>query len=310
MAKAAEDYGFHAFWVWDVSLYAKDAYIALTLAAVNTEKIILGPGVSNPLTRHLSITANAIATLDDLSEGRAVLGFGRGAPGSANAVGFPTPRIEIFRENLVRLSALVRGEVLVLDEAVRYRVQSVQRPIPLYLAVWGPRMIQLAGELTDGALIAGPTQKELMGGKMRQVLEAAKAAGRDPRQVEVNLQLTLSTHPDPQMAIDDLRPLIAYQIRRGPLSWEDELPPEHADEVRRIRRQFAYGDSPTSRGTRMGLVSDALVKYVGIVGTEDECRERLADILTLRPDSVTFRLAAGDRMQRLKRLAALVSKVS
>ena len=60
MAKAAEDYGFHAFWVWDVSLYAKDAYIALTLAAVNTEKIILGPGVSNPLTRHLSITANAI----------------------------------------------------------------------------------------------------------------------------------------------------------------------------------------------------------------------------------------------------------
>ena len=264
MAKAAEDYGFHAFWVWDVSLYAKDAYIALTLAAVNTEKIILGPGVSNPLTRHLSITANAIATLDDLSEGRAVLGFGRGAPGSANAVGFPTPRMEIFRENLVRLSALVRGEVLVLDEGVRYRVQSVQRPIPLYLAVWGPRMIQL----------------------------------------------TLSTHPDPQMAIDDLRPLIAYQIRRGPLSWEDELPPEHADEVRRIRRQFAYGDSPTSRGTRMGLVSDALVKYVGIVGTEDECRERLADIFTLRPDSVTFRLAAGDRMQRLKRLAALVSKVS
>ena len=85
VAREAEAMGFSTLCgCGDTPIYTKDAYVALTIAAQATEKIRLGPGVSNPLTRHASVIANGIATLDDLSEGRTVLGMGRGAPGSAN----------------------------------------------------------------------------------------------------------------------------------------------------------------------------------------------------------------------------------
>ena len=149
--------GFSTLWVWDTPIYTKDAYVALTVAAQSTEKIRLGPGVSNPLTRHASVIANGIATLDDLSNGRTVLGMGRGAPGSANAVGFRTESMARFRERLEGLRDLVSGEEVRVGRSGGYRVHAVERRIPIYLSVWGPKMIQMAGEIAEGALIAGPS---------------------------------------------------------------------------------------------------------------------------------------------------------
>ena len=81
VAREAEAMGFSTLWVWDTPIYTKDAYVALTVAAQATEKIRLGPGVSNPLTRHASVIANGIATLDDLSDGRDSIGDGEGGAG-------------------------------------------------------------------------------------------------------------------------------------------------------------------------------------------------------------------------------------
>ena len=162
VAREAEAMGFSTLWIWDTPIYTKDAYVALTVAAQATEKIRLGPGVSNPLTRHISVIANSIATLDDLSEGRVVLGMGRGAPGSANAVGFPTESMARFRERLLDLRDLVSGEEVKVGESGGYRVHAVERRIPIYLSVWGPKMIEMAGELSEGALIAGPSDTEAM----------------------------------------------------------------------------------------------------------------------------------------------------
>ena len=73
--------GFSTLWVWDTPIYTKDAYVALTVATQATERIRLGPGVSNPLTRHASVISNGIATLDDLSDGRDSVGDGEGGTG-------------------------------------------------------------------------------------------------------------------------------------------------------------------------------------------------------------------------------------
>ena len=307
IAKAAEIYGFNTLWLWDTPLYTKDAYIALTVAALNTKKILLAPGVSNPLTRHLSITANAIATLDDLSDGRAVLGFGNGAPGSTNALGYPTPHLNQFRESLQRLGALMRGEEVVIDDKTRYSILSVQRPIPIYVAAGGPRMLKVCGELTNGALIAVPAQRELIARQIQHVYEGAKAVGRNQREVAVNVMLMVSIHPDPQVAINHLKPDTSYVVIRNPVRWgESEELPEYAEIVGRIKRQHDYRTAPSSRGPLAELVPDSLVKYVAIAGTQEECRERLAETLTLQPDEVTFVLNGGDKMQQLENLAAII----
>src|SRR5688572_30261301 len=78
VARTAEDNGFNAAWVIDSQVAMKDVHVALTVAAMATKKLQLGTGVTNPLTRHITVTANAIAGVDEVSGGRALLGLGSG----------------------------------------------------------------------------------------------------------------------------------------------------------------------------------------------------------------------------------------
>ena len=304
VAREAEAMGFSALWIWDTPIYTKDAYVALTVAAQATEKIRLGPGVSNPLTRHISVIANSIATLDDLSEGRVVLGMGRGAPGSANAVGFPTESMARFRERLLDLRDLISGQEVKVGESGGYRVHAVERRIPIYLSVWGPKMIEMAGELAEGALIAGPSDTEAMASKIRGLRGAAEAAGRGTGEVEGHVQLTISWDDDPAAAIERVRPVVTYQLRRAPANWQEETPEPLQDEVAAIRGAKSFGRSPSAG--EGGLASDALVRHAAIVGSVGECREQIREIVALGPEEVTFRLPAEDRMATLKGLGEVV----
>ena len=304
VAREAEAMGFSTLWVWDTPIYTKDAYVALTVAAQATEKIRLGPGVSNPLTRHASVIANGIATLDDLSDGRTILGMGRGAPGSANAVGFRTESMARFRERLEGLRDLVSGEEVRVGQSGGYRVHSVERRIPIYLSVWGPKMIQMAGELAEGALIAGPSDADAMASKIRRLRGAEEAADRCPGEVEAHVQLTISWDDDPAAAIERVRPVVTYQLRRAPASWREETPSLLREEVAAIRGAKSFGRSPSAG--EGGLASDALVRHAAIVGRVAECRERVREIVTLGPEEVTFRLPAENRMATLKGLGEVV----
>ena len=305
VAQEAEAIGFSTLWIWDTTIYTKDAYIALAVAAQATNKIKLGPGVSNPLTRHISVIANGIATLDDLSEGRAVLGVGRGAPGSANAVGFPTESMAQFEARLRALQALMSDEEVEVEGRGGYRVQAVERRVPVYLSVWGPKMTELAGQLTDGALIAGPSDTAAMGLKIRRLREAVEAAGRGTGEVEGHVQLTMSWDNAPSLAIERVRPVVTYQLRRGRLPvGERRLPESLQEEVAAIRASKSFGRAPSGGGE--GLASDALVRHAAIVGTVEECRERVREIVRLGPEEVTFRLPTENRMETLKGLGEVV----
>ena len=78
LCREAEDTGFEWLGVADSQSVFRELYVALTLAALHTRRVRLGPLVTNPLTRHLVVTASAIASVDELSGGRAVLGLGSG----------------------------------------------------------------------------------------------------------------------------------------------------------------------------------------------------------------------------------------
>src|ERR671922_2813060 len=70
--------GFDWLGVADSQSVFREMYVALTITALNTSRVRLGPLVTNPLTRHLVVTASAISTIDELSGGRAMLGIGSG----------------------------------------------------------------------------------------------------------------------------------------------------------------------------------------------------------------------------------------
>ncbi len=306
-AGAVEDLGFNSLWVWDTPLYTKDAYTALTLAALGTKRILLGPGVSNPVTRDVATMVNAMSTLDDLSDGRAVFGFASGGHGAVNALGYTAPKFAQFRELLSRARTLLKGEEVVVDESIRYAVNAVRRPIPIYTASAGPRMLKLSGELADGVLLAGSNDLGIVVQNMAHFYEGAKTAGRREEDVKVNIQVTVSCNPDLQVAINDLKKLVTYLVlRRAP----NTFPEEFVQAIQRIQDNFNYRTSPSAFGSEvLNFVPDALVNHMAIAGTEEECLEHLRKIVDLKPDEITFRLLSTGRLDRLKQLAALVSKL-
>src|SRR5207248_6729970 len=109
LARVAEESGFETVYVGDSQMIWNDVWIALAACALATERVGLGPGVTNLVTRHPAVTANAATSLNMVSGGRAVLGLGAGDSAVRTAGLSPTP-LAVLRERLPVVRALLEGE--------------------------------------------------------------------------------------------------------------------------------------------------------------------------------------------------------
>src|SRR6185369_6140679 len=137
LCRDAEDAGFDLLGVADSQSVFREMYVALTLAALNTARVRLGPLVTNPLTRHLVVTASAVSSVDELSGGRAILGLGSG-DSAIYTIGAPPATLAGLEDATVTLGRLTAGEA-VEREGRTLRVQRSTRRVPVYLAAEGPK---------------------------------------------------------------------------------------------------------------------------------------------------------------------------
>src|SRR5712692_7522666 len=132
VARTAEEQGFDAAWVIDSQVVMKDVHVALTVAAMATSKIHLGTGVTNPLTRHITVTANAIAGVDEVSGGRALLGLGSG-DSAVFPLGWKPAPITDMRRFLRETRQFLTGHEVTMDGRP-VRLAGVTRPVPIFVA--------------------------------------------------------------------------------------------------------------------------------------------------------------------------------
>jgi len=155
LASLAESLGYRRCWVYDEGLVTRDVYVTLAAIALATERIRLGPGITNPYVRHPGVTAAAIATLDELSGGRAFVGVGAGGGLTLDPLGIRRHRpLTAVREMVVALRDLFDGRTVDTEGAVSsFKSASIgfARPgIEIIMAGRGPRMTRLGGEVADG----------------------------------------------------------------------------------------------------------------------------------------------------------------
>jgi probable F420-dependent oxidoreductase len=183
LTRQAEAAGFAYGWLFDSHVLWREPYPLLTLMAGVTETMRLGTCVTNPGTREPSVTASALATLDEISGGRMDLGIGRGD--SARRVLGKPPITMADTETAVRvIRALVAGE------HVEYEGTDLHFPwtggwnLPIWIAGYGPMALAMTGRIADGVILqlADP---DLIGWFAGQVRDAASAAGRDPASIRV-----------------------------------------------------------------------------------------------------------------------------
>ncbi|HEX6655825.1 MAG TPA: TIGR03842 family LLM class F420-dependent oxidoreductase [Candidatus Limnocylindria bacterium] len=183
LTKRAEANGFTYGWLFDSHVLWREAYVLLTLMAGVTERMRLGTCVTNPATREPSVTASALATLNELSGGRMELGIGRG-DSARRVLGKPPTTMKTLEEAIGVIRDLVEGR------AVTYEGTELQLPwtghwtLPVWVAGYGPMAISMTGRVADG-LILQLADVDLIRWFSAQLREAEAAAGRPAGSVRV-----------------------------------------------------------------------------------------------------------------------------
>ncbi|WBF08015.1 5,10-methylenetetrahydromethanopterin reductase [Methanothermobacter thermautotrophicus] len=263
LVKLAEDVGFEYAWITD-HYNNKNVYETLALIAEGTETIKLGPGVTNPYVRSPAITASAIATLDELSNGRATLGIGPGDKATFDALGIEWVKpVSTIRDAIAMMRTLLAGEKTE-SGAQLMGVKAVQEKIPIYMGAQGPMMLKTAGEISDGALINASNPKDFEAA-VPLIKEGAESAGKSLSDIDVAAYTCCSIDEDSAAAANAAKIVVAF-IAAGsppPVFERHGLP---ADTGAKFGELLGKGDF----GGAIGAVDDALMEAFSVVGTPEE----------------------------------------
>jgi 5,10-methylenetetrahydromethanopterin reductase len=278
----AESLGFDTAWITDTHLVCRELWVTLTACATATSRIRLGPGITVPHTRHISVTASAIATLHELAPGRLVLGVGTGGSAS-ETMGLSvarTARVATLESMAHALKHLLRGESIRLDTGTDARLAWLPQPvdIPLYLAGSGPRMLDAAGRLGDGAIMYSGVAPWLLEAALACVRAGAQAAGRAPADVDIAIWAPTSIASDRALARDHVRGRVASALRHAfPVKWS----PEDQAVIDQVRAAYDSYQHATAASKHRLLVTDRFVDLMALAGTPDDVREQVQRVASV-----------------------------
>jgi 5,10-methylenetetrahydromethanopterin reductase len=292
LARLSEELGYSHFWYTDVR-FARECYVALAAVALATEKIQIGTGVTDPYSRHPAITAAAIATLDELSNGRAVLGIGIGGAGFKELGIEKTLPIAAMREAVEMIKALLRGErvtsqgkVLSVDGG-KLSFKPVRSDIPVYFATHGAQMTRLAGQIADGVLVANVLQPGAFDFYTGKIDEGLAKAGRQGEAFDIGLRVEACISDDDEAALAVMRRRVASRVMSQYPHWEylAELGVTLPDAFVELARDRPPGADEKAAAILPREAVEAMV----LAGNPQRVAEQLARALTPRVTQITLR---------------------
>ena len=286
-AVAAERLGCSRVWIPDEGLAARECWVTLGAVAAATSSVEIGTGITNAYTRHPGVTAAAVATLDEASNGRAALGIGAGGALALTPLAIERRApITAMRELAATSRALWSGETVDRDGVAGgfrgARLDYGRPDIPIWLAGRGPRVMRLGGELADGFILSF-VHKELIGEHVAVIRGSADEHGR-PRPRLCYMTILATT----DRAREAARASLTFRLVDSPDHVKARIgldPRTEAD----IRRGLSEG-GPAAAAR---FVRDAWVDAFVICGTAEECRAELASLVA-RHSIDEFQVSVND----------------
>lgn len=212
MVQLCEQAGMDAFWYADERFYM-ETYSSLTLCAAHTSQIKLGPGVTDPFSRHPALTAMAIGTLDHFSDGRAVLGLGAGNSGFRELSIQRVHPAQAIRETVQVVNGLLSGERVTIDgQVIKLKNCKLgfepRGPAPVVIASNGQLIIRVAAEIADGVMSSSVLVEPRVSEVLALVEQGLSTSGRPRAAFTVWSRLNLAAHSDTSLAYRALKPHI------------------------------------------------------------------------------------------------------
>ncbi len=282
----ADQLGFHTMWVPDSHLLWREVYILLGAIASHTKRIRLATAVTNPMTRHLTVTSSAFSTLDELSGGRATLGISVG-DSALKTMGLQISTVDNFEASLKMIQSLLKGETVAVPGGDTATISHAKnRNVPVYVASTGPRMLKLAGRMADGVVLMNGVAPDLLKAAIDKVHEGAREANRDPKEVKVVVWAAAHANDEnPSESINAVKYNIARAILRGMPGDVDELTKATAEKV---RAAYNYAQHGSAEADFAALVPDELVPRYTFAGTGADIRKQVDLLRDLGVDEVAF----------------------
>jgi 5,10-methylenetetrahydromethanopterin reductase len=288
----------------DTQCVTLEPYVTLSLCAQRTRTIKLGTGVSNPLTRHPSVTAAAMATLQLVSQGRALLGIGRGDSSLAYLGCAPQP-IDRFEHSLQMIQAYLRGEKVPLEDAAAAvagtrtgfdQVELGLQPpgswlkwlppsyvkVPMEVMVTGPKAIGIAVRAAEQVMFVMGADVGRLRWAVQTAREAAEQAGRDPASLKLGAWLIVRPHTDLEVARRIAKAGVSSSTRFLFINKKIVAPTtdQQQETIKRVARAYdmkAHGLT----GAQTDELDPEFVDQFAVVGSPARCIERIEEIAEL-----------------------------
>jgi len=290
IAKASEEAGLDSVWTGDHLLHfpgrtVPEAWTLLTATAMVTKNVLLGTCVTDPHRYHPAVLAQRLATIDQFSSGRIILGLGAGDAINLEPFGINWNRpVSKLVESAKIMRRLWAGETFSYEgEFGKFRnaflqIKPFQPKVPIYFAAIRPRMLRLTGEMADGWLPLALTPK-MYKKRLKLIEEAARKAGRKPDDIDTGLYVITSVADraeDAYKQIDRVKPVLVPEILKE-AGYDIEFPKEFSS--------YSYLDWMPTREyveylARYGkLVPTEAAKEFCIAGTTQDCIEKMDEFV-------------------------------
>ncbi len=304
-ARRAEELGYESLWIADSG--GPDPFVVAAAAAAVTSRVRIGTAVIPAYTRTPPVISSAAASCAELAPGRFVLGIGAS---SENIVqkwsGIPFARpLSRVRETVGTVRSILAGEKSDFSgrtlESHGYRLQmATPAPaIPIHVGALGPPMLELAGEIADGVTL-NMMPVEAVPKMLEHVRLGAARAGRDPETIEVVARFMVCVTDDPDGARAMMRaffgPYFATSVYNRFVAWCG-----FEQEAAEIRAGWETRDR-----ARVGAaVDDSMIDRIAVIGSAQECRDRLEAFRAAGVTTPMVNPIAGDEASAVAMLEAL-----
>ncbi len=305
LAKVSEQLGFSHIWVGDSHLIWREAYVNMAAVALNTTRVKIGTGVTNPVTRHPSVVASAYATLEEYSPGRVIVGIGLG-DSSVETMGMKPAKLGFFEKTMQQMRDLFAGKEVQLETGKIHLLHPCGHALPLYIAASGPKMLELSGRIADGIIVLVGVADEYIKHALEKIAVGAKAVGRKLEDIQLVLWVPCAVS-DKAAAKDAVKAHVARVVAH-PLPYV--LDPQEQQVLAEIRRTYDYYHHMDQEANHAEVIPDWLVDKFAIAGTVAECRaqiERLKKTGIQQIAIIPYAAPGGSREETLRGFARAMS---
>lgn len=285
MARLADDLGYSHAWFGDSQCLWRETYVTMAAAVEATSRMTLGTGVTNTVTRDLTVLASAWLTLHELSEGRVALGVGAG-DSAVRMVGRSPRRLAEIEHDVTALRSLFAGEAIALAAGGEARMgYGVPANIPVYIAASGPKLLRLCGRIADGVILLAGTDPAFINAGIHEIERGASEAGRKVDDIDIVLWTPAAILDDGATARGLVKSHVA-RVAMHPLPTSvDEATQRSIDA---IRDAYDYGSHMSTSADHATLVPDGLVPHFAIAGTPNECAAQIDRIAGTGVDEIAI----------------------